>query len=329
MIKPLLSICIATYNRANYIGETLESIIPQLTKEVEIVIVDGASTDNTRQVVQSFVKKCNQINYVQLPSKGGVDQDYCKAVEFAKGKMCWLFTDDDILKPGTLEKILVSIQQNFILIIVNSEVRDKNLKFLLQNKSLKIENDEILTENDLDVFFKKSISYISFIGCVIINRDLWIEREKMFYFGTEFIHVGVIFQKPLPGKILLISNPLIAIRYGNALWSTRAFEIGVDKWPKLINSFKYISNDSKISFNLNKFRHWLNSIIFYRAMGSFSIRNYYIVYNNDKYTIFRKFLSLVISLIPISPIKMILLFYYKNFKKENKVTLYDLENIKK
>ena len=41
MTQPLLSICIATYNRARFIGETLDSIIPQVTPAVEIVIVDG------------------------------------------------------------------------------------------------------------------------------------------------------------------------------------------------------------------------------------------------------------------------------------------------
>ncbi len=58
MTKHLLSICIATYNRAEYIGETLESIIPQVTDEVEIVIVDGASTDNTSSVVKHYIEVC-------------------------------------------------------------------------------------------------------------------------------------------------------------------------------------------------------------------------------------------------------------------------------
>ena len=54
MTKPRLSVCVATYNRAEYIGETLESIIPQLTDEVEIVVVDGASTDGTSTVVKGY-----------------------------------------------------------------------------------------------------------------------------------------------------------------------------------------------------------------------------------------------------------------------------------
>jgi abequosyltransferase len=326
---PLLSICIATYNRANYIGETLDSIILQLTDEVEVIIVDGASTDNTKEVVESYVFKNKQIKYIRLPIKGGVDYDYCKAIEFAKGKMCWLFTDDDILKPDTLNSVLESIRKNFVLIIVNSEIRNKDFSFVLDNNVLKIDRDSIFKENDFELLFTKTISYISFIGCVIVNRELWIEREKTSYFGSEFIHVGVIFQKHLPGPTLLLSNPHIVIRYGNALWSKRAFEIGVIKWPKLINSFKHLSADSKTRFNLSKFKHWLNSFVFHRALGTFSFQNYKIIYKNKDYSILRKSISLFILLFPVSFIKSIVILYYNFFQKDKKIIIYDLENSRK
>ena len=46
-----LSICMATLNRAAFIGVMIDSILSQMTEEVELVIVDGASTDGTDQVV--------------------------------------------------------------------------------------------------------------------------------------------------------------------------------------------------------------------------------------------------------------------------------------
>ncbi len=52
-----------TYNFGRFIGETLNSIIPQLTDQIEIIIVDGASTDNTADVVRSFQKNYPQIQY--------------------------------------------------------------------------------------------------------------------------------------------------------------------------------------------------------------------------------------------------------------------------
>ena len=50
-------------------------------------------------------------------------------------------------------------------------------------------------------------SYLSFIGGIIIQRQLWRARDKASYFGSYFIHVGVVFQQPLPGDTLVIAEP--------------------------------------------------------------------------------------------------------------------------
>jgi glycosyltransferase involved in cell wall biosynthesis len=214
MNKPRLSICIATYNRADYIGETLESIIPQVTDEVEIVIVDGASTDSTGSIVKSYSEVCNQIHYVRLPSKGGVDQDYDQAVELAQGEYCWLFTDDDVIKDGAIEKVLLEMAQGYSLIIVNSEVWNRDFSKIIFEKHLSDEVHAIYESDKFDDFFQDCIKYLSFIGGVVIKRNLWKERDRKSYFGTEFIHIGVIFQKLLPTAIRVIADPLIKIRYG-------------------------------------------------------------------------------------------------------------------
>ena len=52
---PKLSICIATYKRGAYIAETIEAILRGLPESVEIIIVDGASPDETPQAVAPFV----------------------------------------------------------------------------------------------------------------------------------------------------------------------------------------------------------------------------------------------------------------------------------
>ena len=117
-----LSICIATYNRADVIGETLAGIIPQLQGGVELVVVDGASPDTTPDVVRSALQGRSDCRYVRLEKKGGVDQDYCRAVAEARGEYCWLMTDDDLLKPGAVERVLRALQSNPDLLVVNAEV---------------------------------------------------------------------------------------------------------------------------------------------------------------------------------------------------------------
>ncbi len=61
--KIKLSICIPTHNRARFIKETLENVISQADDAVEIVIVDGASTDNTEEVARFFQQKFENIIY--------------------------------------------------------------------------------------------------------------------------------------------------------------------------------------------------------------------------------------------------------------------------
>ena len=67
-----LSVCIATMNRADVIGETLESIVSQARDDVEISqILDGASTDNTREVVEGYRKqRFPALRYVRASSNG-------------------------------------------------------------------------------------------------------------------------------------------------------------------------------------------------------------------------------------------------------------------
>jgi len=54
-VHPTLSICISTHNRAAFIGETLSSILCQVTTDCEIVVSDNASIDNTEAVVSQYV----------------------------------------------------------------------------------------------------------------------------------------------------------------------------------------------------------------------------------------------------------------------------------
>jgi len=316
MTKPHLSICIATYNRAEYIGETLESIIPQLTDEVEIVIADGASTDNTSTIVKSYIKTCKQIRYIRLPLKGGVDQDYCKAVEYAQGKMCWLFPDDDLLKPDAVKTVLNEVKNDYSLIVVNAQVMNRNFSKIIENQRVRINTNEIYSESELDILFCRVIPYMSFIGCVVINRNLWLQREKKRYFGTEFIHVGVIFQAPLPASALVIAEPYITIRLGNAQWSPKSFEIWMYKWPNLLCSFTDISEEIKQEYQKRPSWRRLKNIIIHRARGEYSLKEYRKWLKLENLSLWWQMGILFIAIVPSSIVKVSVLSYFKMVNKE-------------
>lgn len=275
MRLPLLSICIATYNRASYIGETIDSIIPQLDDDVELLLVDGASTDYTEDVVRRYVDADPRIRYVRLPAKGGVDQDYDKSVELARGEFCWLFADDDLLKPGAVAAVKAAIKKAYDLVIVNAEVRDRKLSVIMQSRRIVMHDNKVYAPDAMECLFVDALDYLSFIGAVVIRRSIWLSRERCPYFGTEFVHVGVIFQKPLPGSALIIAEPYIIIRFDNAQWESRRFEIWMFKWPNLVWSFKDISNSAKQSVTRREPWRNIKRLIIQRSRCEYSFQLYH------------------------------------------------------
>lgn len=312
-----LSICIATYNRAKFIGNTLDSIVFQITDDIEIIILDGASVDNTEQIVSEYVSKYPQIRYIKHQKKGGVDQDYSAAVSYAIGKMCWLFTDDDILMPNSLGNIMEYCKSDYSLIVLNSEVRDISMEKVLTGKMLKIENDIELHGIDLNGLFFYVMPYISFIGAIIIDRLEWVGRDKAAYFNTEFVHVGVIFQKIFKKKILIKSNPHISIRLGNAQWSKRSYVIWLFKWPNLIQSFNLISNENKKRYSTTPSFRRLRDIIVQRSKKSYNYSIFRSLHLKEKTSFLWKLLLLISAIIPPFILKKTINIYLKIIKIEN------------
>lgn len=327
MSEVTLSICIATFNRAAFIGATLESIISQATDEVEIVIVDGASSDDTEQVVGRYMQRFPRLRYFRQDSNQGVDRDFNKAVESAHGKYCWLMSDDDLLKPGAIRSVLNEAINNFGLIIVNAEVRNAALTELIEDNRLHVSTNRIYPPGDGERLFVDTASYLSFIGCVVIKRELWNSREKPKYFGTVFIHVGVIFQAPLLEDTLVIAEPLIMIRYGNALWTARGFEIWMFKWPDLIWSFPDYSESAKRQVCLREpWRTW-KELLVYRAKGAFGIREYRIFLKSRLDSVWSRIPAFLIAITPGCLVNSLGMVYLSIFNTQSR--LFIMEDLTK
>jgi abequosyltransferase len=315
--NPLLSICIATYNRAGYIGQTLDSIIPQLADDVELLVVDGASTDNTEEIVRRYADEDPHIRYVRLHVKGGVDQDYDKSVELAHGEFCWLFTDDDLFKPGAVAAVKAAIKKGHDLVVVNAEVHNRELSGIVQSQRIDMKDNAVYAPNSMEHLFVDSLEYLSFIGAVVIRRTIWLSRERELYFGTEFVHVGVIFQKRLPGPALIIAEPYIVIRLGNGQWRPRSFDIWMFKWPKLIWSFKDISNDAKLCITHKEPWKNITKLIAKRSEGAYNLQSYHLYISTMRVNVLWKFYAWLIACFPR---KIIIGFHYlySRRKKESR-----------
>ncbi len=243
-MSPLLSLVIATRNRRDRLRETLVAIEAQRCEGVEVVVADGASEDGTAEMLDALADSRPWLRVLRLPANGGVDKDYDLAVQQAKGDWCWLFTDDDLPAPGAIARVLAALEGGHDLVVVDAEVRDDQCAAILRARQLPFTSDRVYVSGDPALLADLG-ALLSFIGAVIIRRSLWLERERSRYHGSLFIHVGVIFQEPLPGTALAIAEPLMRIRYGVGGWTSRRARIWLFLWPELIWSFPGYPREAK------------------------------------------------------------------------------------
>jgi hypothetical protein len=138
-----------------------------------------------------------------------------------------------------------------------------------------------------------------------------MQREKKRYLGTGFIHLGVIFQASLPAPALVIAEPYITIRLGNAQWTSRAFDIWVFKWPNLLSSFTAVSEQTLKEYRKKQSWGILKNVITYRAMGAYSLKAYQKWFASNDYSLWWRLVVLLIAVMPACCVNLFMLLYFK------------------
>jgi abequosyltransferase len=247
-----LSLCIPTYNRAEFIGKTLDSIASQAGDTVEIIVVDGASSDNTTEVVSGFQARFNSIRYYRENQNSGVDGDLAKAVALAQGEYCWLMSSDDILLDGAIDRVLSEVATDRAAIyLCNIVACTKDLipvrKLHWLSKDVPDRVFDFSTRDELLGYFAKSISIgalFSYMPSVVVRRADWVAVcGSDEFFGSCYAHVYTLFsiiQKKCRLKYIS-SPPLLLTRFGNDSASAKGFikqlMIDFDGYIRLADTF--------------------------------------------------------------------------------------------
>ncbi len=225
MSKLLLSICIPTYNFGKFIGQTLDSILPNLTKGVEVVILDGGSTDDTRHVVAQRQHDFPQIKYHRQEFRGGIDKDIAKVISLARGEYCWLFSADDIMMSGAVDKVLNHIQSHCDVYLCEQTICDYEMHPIKEYPIFKhITAPEIFhLGNALERqrYFgeaRTSEAFFSFLSGPIFRRDIWDKTKRIpesFYETCWALAGGLLSLVPDGLMIHYLGESLIYKRSGN------------------------------------------------------------------------------------------------------------------
>ena len=112
--RPLLTIAIPTWNRAPLLAGLLEVLLGELRHEsrVELLVSDNASTDGTAELLANYQRRGLEMRILRNRSNIGADGNILQCFEEARGKYVWIFSDDDLIQPGSMERVVRVLSGN-------------------------------------------------------------------------------------------------------------------------------------------------------------------------------------------------------------------------
>jgi abequosyltransferase len=220
---PRLTFCIPTLNFAAFLPATLESIIAQADERVDIVIVDGGSTDDTAEVVRQIASHFPRITFVQRAMRVGVDRDILEAVALATGDFCWLFSSDDLLTPGAVAEAFAEIRSGtWDILLTGVLLCDRDMKPLGRHGYFRCNEtrtfDWSMPDHRQDYLQRSrtTTAFCSFISSVVVNRRRWLAAEGIDPFiGSCWIIAAKMFAMDRDGLVVRHNPALLVHKRGD------------------------------------------------------------------------------------------------------------------
>jgi glycosyltransferase involved in cell wall biosynthesis len=145
--KPLISVALCTYNGEKYIKEQLDSIINQTYKNLEIIVVDDCSTDDTWAIVSAYAQKDKRIKSFKNDVNLGFNKNFEKAISLTTGDYIALSDQDDIWLPDKISQLAAGIKNYWLVFSNSSYIGDTGRKKLLRRFHLPLNYRGILLRN--------------------------------------------------------------------------------------------------------------------------------------------------------------------------------------
>ena len=268
--EPLLSICIPTYNREKYLKRLLDSIVCQReftdTDDVEIVVDDGPSTDNTETMVKEYIKKYwYKIKYYRNQAIW-MCPAFLEALSLWTGRYLWLMGSDDLINKVSLWIMLRKIKNSSPRLILSKWCYYENLNKECEKVIMKDFNwfSDFSTYIGINYSWSwKEISldreaFFTFISVFCINKEYYefayktlitnyISKENLaqHYFNFSFIAFSQLY---MYDTITVIEVPrLVWMSWNSPSWSS-CKKIADD----LKLEFKYLEKNYVLSYNAKK-----------------------------------------------------------------------------
>lgn len=270
MQRPKVSIILPVYNVAPYLRQSLDSIIGQTLKDIEIICVDDGSTDESGKILDEYKEKDSRIKVIHKKNAGtGAARN--DGLKIATGECIGFVDPDDWILPNMYERLYNILQEKELDIVmftpdVFNDQTQKHEGFLyFQDSNFpKFLDDKIFNKDDISPF-----SYPMCVWNKLYRKKLFDDNNIDFAEGLDFEDHKVIFKSLFTAKrIYFIREKLYVYRHsrqGSILSDndTRMFD-HIKIYDIVENILKETGNWEK--FHLDFLRYKVHNILYYYTM---------------------------------------------------------------
>ena len=183
-MNELVSIIMPTYNCAKFIAQSIDSVLAQIYKNWELIIVDDCSTDNTQEILAPYLQKYKNIHYTRLKKNGGPAAARTEALKQAKGDYIAFLDSDDLWTPNKLALQIDFMKENKIAFsatgyeVMTEDGISKNIALIPPGKT---DYKKMLRLSDpignLTVVYDRRIAGIQTVPAIKKRNDfaLWLQ----------------------------------------------------------------------------------------------------------------------------------------------------------
>lgn len=204
MKKKLLSVLIPNYNHAKYLPECLSSVLNQAPEEVEVVVLDDASTDNSIEVIESFCKNDAKLKLVRNKINKGVNKLLNEGLNIISGEYVFGLSADDKMLPGIFSQMLPVLNKHPEIDLCTSDFAyfyNENPDQILIDRLLATEEPYCISSpaQTLDLF-RKTDFWIP--GHTSIMRTEWAlklggYREELRHSSDFYLYHKIALTRPI------------------------------------------------------------------------------------------------------------------------------------
>lgn len=293
--RPLLSICIPTYNGGEGLRETLDCLLNSIgsRNDIDIVVSDNCSESKTKQIIERYVSQGKIRAYFNKENLGFNGNLMVLLEKYAKGEYCWIIGDDDFIDPDTITLLLpLLIEKQFDYFSVNSKSLTRNE---FENLKIPPKRELNIIKGDFFSCIDNNASSGNVLGTFMSSHIFKLDAIKKVGIKEEYrSNAWNNYQNVFPNSNLMldafhmssncacVKTPLITALIREKTYSNKWDYLVKSILPNLYSHYVAIAGTPSKLINSEKvmnhvivwtnFRHFLNrefNLVDYRTLLSF------------------------------------------------------------